>query len=111
MKSFTEGTFTRDADGRLRFHFRGRLGSDDGADAPTETPPPSLLDEEDDSWLWTHEQMWEFFEQEVHRYLGISAEEFLRRWDAGEWPDPDSVEHVMGLVMLIPFVRPHVKTG
>lgn len=110
MKSFTEGTFTRDADGRLRFHFRGRLDSDDGANTLTESPPSSL-DEQDDSWFLTKEQTWELFEREVHRYLGISAEEFLRRWDAGEWPDPDSVDGLMSLVMLIPVIRPRVKKG
>jgi hypothetical protein len=36
--------------------------------------------------------------------LGISGEEFLRRWQAGEYPDPDGTP-VMHLVMSLPFVR------
>jgi hypothetical protein len=109
MKSFTEGTFTRDADGRLRFHFRGSVGRDDGDDACAETGDSTSVAEPPPVHFMSDEEAHDLFEREVRRYLGISAEEFLSRWDAGEWPDPDSVEHVMGLVMLIPLVRPHVE--
>lgn len=39
----------------------------------------------------------------ARRSLGVSGEEFLRRWDAGEYEnyDPDAVE----VAMLIPFAR------
>ena len=48
------------------------------------------------------------FEREAQRMLGISGEEFLRRWDAGEYRDlPDTPAHwnVMRMSFLIAFVR------
>lgn len=50
-----------------------------------------------------------FFEQEVQRLLGISGEEFFRRWDAGEYRDtPDIPENwpIYHLVMMMPLGRP-----
>lgn len=41
-------------------------------------------------------------DRQAQRYLGISGEEFIRRWKNGYWPDPDSVPSVMRLVMLLP---------
>jgi hypothetical protein len=41
--------------------------------------------------------------------MNMSGEEFLRRWDAGEYrevfDDPDHT-HVLSLATLIPLVRP-----
>lgn len=48
------------------------------------------------------------FDFEARRVTGLSGEEFLRRYDAGEIiEDDDSPEgrDVMGLIMLIPFGR------
>jgi hypothetical protein len=49
------------------------------------------------------------FDRQARRYLGISGEEFLERWDAGEYGDPDdrtkNPPGVMQLAMLLPFVR------
>ena len=48
------------------------------------------------------------FDRDARQALGISGEEFLRRWDAGEYqPVPDTVEgRAIGrLAVLIPFVR------
>ena len=47
------------------------------------------------------------FDRQAKKELGISGEEFLRRWDAGEYsPVPDTAEgrKVGRLVMLMPFV-------
>ena len=38
-------------------------------------------------------------------HLGISGEEFKRRWAAGEYPDPDHTPGVMAVAMLLPFDR------
>ena len=38
-------------------------------------------------------------------HLGISGEEFKRRWEAGEYPDPDRIPGVMAVAMLLPFDR------
>ena len=48
------------------------------------------------------------FDREAQHRLGITGEEFLRRWDAGEYRDiPDTPEgwRVMDVVFLLPFVR------
>lgn len=48
-------------------------------------------------------------DRQARRYLGISGDEFIRRYDAGEYGDPDDRSKnppaVMRLVMLLPFVR------
>lgn len=56
----------------------------------------------------TREEGIALFDRDARQALGISGEEFLRRWDAGEYqPVPDSVEgRAIGqLAVLIPFVR------
>ena len=49
------------------------------------------------------------FDRQAHRYLGISGDEFLARWDTGEYGDPDdrakNPPGVMEMAMLLPFVR------
>jgi hypothetical protein len=48
------------------------------------------------------------FDHWARRELGISGDEFLRRWDEGEyWPVPDTVEgrKIGRLAMMIPFAR------
>ncbi len=56
----------------------------------------------------TREEGIAIFDHDARQALGISGEEFLRRWDAGEYqPVPDTVEgRAIGrLAVLIPFVR------
>lgn len=73
------------------------------ATEPSETstvPPMIVLDEA--------EARAEFDAQARH-WLGISGEEFLRRWDAGDYQDTfDDEDHpgVLMMAMLIPWVRP-----
>ncbi len=47
--------------------------------------------------------------EQTQHYLKLDAEEFIRRWDAGEFGDPDDRDknppEVMRLGMLVPFVR------
>ena len=65
--------------------------------APDDIPP--LLET-------TPEEGRAIFDQEARRQLGISGEEFLRRWYAGAYAsDPDQPD-VMDLVMLLPLVQP-----
>ena len=56
------------------------------------------------------EQMWAIFEAESRRTLGISGEEFLRRWDAGDYDgDEDEDEarrRARGLEFLMLLVTP-----
>lgn len=56
----------------------------------------------------TEEEGLVIFDEQARKELGISGEEFLRRWDAGEYqPVPDTTEgrRVGRLVMLMPFAR------
>ncbi|MBA2521395.1 MAG: hypothetical protein H0V24_17195 [Chloroflexia bacterium] len=49
------------------------------------------------------------FDRRARRELGISGEEFLRRWDAGEFqpiPDTPAGWKVGRLYMMMPLVRP-----
>jgi hypothetical protein len=44
-------------------------------------------------------------DEAARHYLGVSGEEFMRAWDAGEYDsDPDRPE-VMRVAMLLPFGR------
>ena len=47
--------------------------------------------------------------KETRHYLKMDADEFIRRWDAGDFGDPDdrteNPPEVMRLGMLVPFVR------
>jgi hypothetical protein len=52
----------------------------------------------------THQEGLELFDRVARQELGISGEEFLRRWDAGEYADSDNMG-VTRLYMLMPFAR------
>lgn len=58
-------------------------------------------------WV-TPEEGRAIFDEQARRLMGMSGEEFLRRWDAGEYRDiadsPGNL-HIMRLVFLIPFAR------
>ncbi len=57
----------------------------------------------------TPEEGRKLFDEAARHYLGISGEEFIRKWDAGEFDDPDDrTKHgpeVMSVAMLLPFAR------
>ena len=58
-------------------------------------------------WLTTEEAR-EAFDARAREWFGISGEEFIRRWDAGEFAaTADDADHpqVMWLATLIPFGR------
>lgn len=51
----------------------------------------------------------EQFDAAVRRKMGISGDEFIRRWDAGEYDeiaDTEGHQHIMDLAGLIGFARP-----
>jgi hypothetical protein len=52
----------------------------------------------------TAEQGVEMFDRVARQELGISGEEFLRRWDAGDYADSEDMG-VTRLYMLMPFAR------
>jgi len=44
-------------------------------------------------------------DEEARRYLHISAAEFIRRWDAGDYAADADRPEVMRVAMLLPFAR------
>ena len=52
----------------------------------------------------TREEGQALFDARARAALGISGEEFLRRWDAGEYANVDRSE-VIRVALLIPFAR------
>jgi hypothetical protein len=54
----------------------------------------------------SREEGWEILEENAQRLLGMSAEEFIRRWDSGELKvDRD---RIISVAMLLPLVRDYV---
>lgn len=55
----------------------------------------------------THEEGVALFDEQARRSMGMSGEEFLRAWDAGEIDPDDPRTHnaVVHMYMLIPFAR------
>ncbi len=45
----------------------------------------------------TRDESWAMLDADTRRYLGISAGEFVRRYNAGEWPEPDDDLTIMRL--------------
>jgi hypothetical protein len=55
------------------------------------------------------EEGWELFDRQARRFLGMDGEEFLNRWDAGDFGDPDDRSkhgpEIMRVATLLPLVR------
>ena len=72
------------------------------------TQVTSEVDEDAQARYVTAEEARAMFDYQARKSLGISGDEFLRRWDRGEYqPVPDTREgwKIGHLVMLIPFGR------
>jgi hypothetical protein len=52
------------------------------------------------------EEEWAIFDGMAHDSLNLSGEEFLRRWDAGEWKANPDRPGVIQLAFMLPFGRP-----
>ena len=46
------------------------------------------------------------FDAAARRHLGVSGEEFLAKWDAGDYDDDPDNPDVVRVAMLMPFGRP-----
>ena len=53
----------------------------------------------------TREEAWAMLDADTHRYLGISAAEFARRYNAGEYDDPDDDPFIMRLAFDLEFLQ------
>jgi len=47
----------------------------------------------------------EFFDGQARAWLGMSGEEFMRAWDAGEFDAPPERTEVTNVALLLPLVR------
>lgn len=48
------------------------------------------------------EEGWRMLDRQARKYLNLSGEEFVRRWEAGEIDDPDRTD-VLRVAFLIPL--------
>ena len=72
-------------------------------------PEPDDVDDIPGVQILDAEEGRSLFDYKARQLLNVSGEEFVRRWDAGDFrPVPDTVEgrKVGRLVMMIPFARP-----
>lgn len=61
-----------------------------------------------DAYYTTPEEGRAWFEYQAQHLMGMGGEEFIRRWEAGEYDeiaDKAGHRHIMRLVMMIPFAR------
>jgi hypothetical protein len=66
------------------------------------TEHDALADDCLSEYMLTNEEFREIFDREAHLKLGISGEEFVQRWNRGEYPDWDP--ELANLVMMLPFL-------
>lgn len=65
-------------------------------------PDPFYEYDEDRVDYLSHEDVLALLDKQAREYLGMSGEEFLRRWETGDFEDPDSFE-VFHVGMLVPL--------
>jgi hypothetical protein len=53
----------------------------------------------------TQQEGYALLEQAAQQYLHMSAEEFIRAWNAGEFDDNPDQPDVMYVAMLLPFAK------
>ncbi|CAN5190093.1 hypothetical protein BH23CHL1_BH23CHL1_25940 [soil metagenome] len=53
---------------------------------------------------FTDEEAREFFDRAVRRYLHMSGDEFIRRYDAGEYDEDPDQHPIMMMISLLPLV-------
>ena len=66
-----------------------------------ETGDGTAEGEEYDIVTLTPEEARALLDAEARYYLGLSGEEFTRRWKTGYWPDPDAEPWVIPLSFLL----------
>lgn len=101
-----DGGAKRLPDGRVVFRAKDGTLSVKHPDGRIETTTSTSFTDLPTIVTLTEQEAQEMFDRACQRRLGMSGEEFLRRWDAGEWPDPDAVPGVFGISGLISLVRP-----
>lgn len=59
----------------------------------------------------TAAESWAMLDADARRYLGISAEEFAARYNAGEYDDPDDDPVIMRLAFDLEFLQRHRRVA
>ena len=57
----------------------------------------------------TPQDEWETLEWRARRYLGMSAQGFLRRWLAGEWADDPDQPGVLECAACVPLAEVYAR--
>lgn len=78
--------------------------------APAKTAPATTQEDarSTDASYMTPEEGRRLFDEAAQRLMGISGEEFIRRWEAGEYEevyDQAGYQHIGDLAALISFAR------
>ncbi len=57
--------------------------------------------------ITTREQGRKMFDRQARKYFKMSGKEFIRRWEAGEFGDPENPyrPELVDMVMQLPFVK------
>ena len=57
--------------------------------------------------IMTREQGRRMFDRQARKYFKMSGKEFIRRWEAGEFGDPENPyrPELVALTMQVPFVK------
>jgi hypothetical protein len=55
--------------------------------------------------ILTTEQGRKLLDEQTRRYLGISEQEFIRRWKVGKYKNNPDGLHIMRLAMLLPLTK------
>jgi hypothetical protein len=71
--------------------------------AQTVAPTPTESFIPDDSL--SPDEVRTLIDRQARRYLGISGEEFLRRWHRGEYADDSDRPGLIRLALLVPFAE------
>jgi hypothetical protein len=53
----------------------------------------------------TREEARALLDEQARQYFGIGADEFIARWDRGEFSDEDACPEAVGVAMLLPLAR------
>ncbi len=83
---------------------RSVQGDTEGADREADNVPDTKARDDADVEVATRKEGRAMLDKAAHTVLNISGDEFLARWDAGEYEDRDDPS-ITRVAMLIPFAR------
>jgi len=72
--------------------------------------PRTESEEIEGTGAFTESEARQLFDLTAQRYLGMSGEQFLRKWDAKEFSNPEMQARALRVAHLIPLVR-YIRAG